>query len=79
MILFFRIRTPNPTRYRPDPIPESTESRDPNTEQLFGMWRSSRKEAKKNPQPVEAGGFTRTIQRVILLCCSRILWRLLPV
>ncbi len=72
-------------RTRPDtdptrsPNPESTESRDPKTEQLFGMWRSSRKEAKKNPQPVKAGGFSRTIYRVILPCCNRILWRLLPV
>ena len=33
---------------------------------------------KKNPQPVEAGGFTRTIYCIILPCCNRILWRLLP-
>ena len=31
MILFFRIRTPNPTRYRPDPIPES---------RIYGIQRS---------------------------------------
>lgn len=68
-------------RTRPDtdptrsPNPESTESRDPKTEQLFGMWRSSRKEAKKNPQPVKAGGFTRTIYRVIssdVLTCNHL-------
>jgi len=65
MRLFFRTRTPNPTRLDPR-IPKLPKDLNSPSEQLFGMWRSSKKEAQKNPQTLQrSGGFPRIIYRII--------------